>query len=104
MKLLKSIKSAVERMDLISSNETIDDVPTSSLQYLTVDAYLAVAVENIAAPIENRESLLQESQVISMHCLSCLCLFPEALQRILVRLRCIRVQSATFGDFPEGRR
>lgn len=50
-------------MDLMSANETTDDIPTSSLQYLLVEPYLATAVENISVPIEKRALILEESQV-----------------------------------------
>jgi hypothetical protein len=52
-------------MDLMSSNESIEDLPTSSLQYLLIDVYLAAVTENSSVPIEKRDLLLQESQVTS---------------------------------------
>ncbi|KAI6190052.1 Immunoglobulin-binding protein 1 [Aphelenchoides bicaudatus] len=62
LRQLKSMKSIVEQMDLMSSNESIDDMPTSSLQYLLIEAYLAFAAENSNVPVEKRFLLLQESQ------------------------------------------
>lgn len=50
-------------MDLFSSNEAIDDIPTSSLQYLLIEPYLAVAIENSSVPIDKRVTILEESQV-----------------------------------------
>jgi immunoglobulin-binding protein 1 len=62
VKTLKSLKAIIERMNLISSNEMIDDIPTSSLQFLLVDAFLAAAIENLSVPIDRRAFALQESQ------------------------------------------
>ncbi|KAI6186509.1 hypothetical protein M3Y98_00140200 [Aphelenchoides besseyi] len=59
---LKKLKTMVDGLDLISKNDTLEDIPTSSLRYLLLDVYLARVLENRQVPIDERLDLLQESQ------------------------------------------
>jgi hypothetical protein len=57
------MKILVESMDLMGSNESVEDIPSASLQYLLIEPYLAFAIENLSVPIDRRASVLEESQV-----------------------------------------
>ncbi|ETN74353.1 TAP42-like family protein [Necator americanus] len=56
---LEDLTRAVSTLCLFSSNEQVEDIPTSSLPYLLIPCYLGVAQHNIATtdPIQRRDQL-----------------------------------------------
>ena len=60
---MERLKSIVEQFDLVSSNDSLDDIPTISLRFLRFDAYIGRLLEERATPIEKREAQLKEAKV-----------------------------------------
>ncbi|EYC25422.1 hypothetical protein Y032_0012g1883 [Ancylostoma ceylanicum] len=57
--VLENITRAVSELSLFSTNEQVEDIPTSSLPYLLIPCYLGVAQHNTstADPVQRREQL-----------------------------------------------
>uniref|UniRef100_A0A914DCH5 TAP42-like protein n=1 Tax=Acrobeloides nanus TaxID=290746 RepID=A0A914DCH5_9BILA len=60
---LQQLSKQIDQLALFSTNDQIEELPTNSLQYLLVPAYLAFAIENINSGIEKRATYLKAAQL-----------------------------------------
>ncbi|VDM42503.1 unnamed protein product [Toxocara canis] len=60
---LENLTREVSARELFSKNETVDELPTSSLQYLLLPSYLATTIQNIIVEPEHRVEALDNAKV-----------------------------------------
>ncbi|VDK47502.1 unnamed protein product [Anisakis simplex] len=60
---LENLTREVCARDLFSKNETVEDIPTASLQYLLLPSYLATAIQNIIVEPEQRVEALDQAKI-----------------------------------------
>uniref|UniRef100_A0A914IC26 TAP42-like protein n=1 Tax=Globodera rostochiensis TaxID=31243 RepID=A0A914IC26_GLORO len=62
MRMLQLLSEAVERLALFSANEEADEIPTNSLRFLLIPAYLASALQEINVEMDKRGAYLRASK------------------------------------------
>ncbi|MFH4980375.1 hypothetical protein AB6A40_007084 [Gnathostoma spinigerum] len=70
---LENLSREIAARGMFSKNESLDELPTSSLQYLLVPSYLAIAIQNIITPPEDRLATLDKAKTY----------FRDFLERLL---------------------
>uniref|UniRef100_A0A8R1EFP6 Immunoglobulin-binding protein 1 n=1 Tax=Caenorhabditis japonica TaxID=281687 RepID=A0A8R1EFP6_CAEJA len=60
---LHAVTRMINQMQLFSSNELIDDVPTSSLPFLMVPVFLGICHENVSTAIAQRAEELTKADI-----------------------------------------
>ena len=60
---LQSLGGAIERISLFSTNDRVEELPTSSLRYLLVPAYLAYVLQEINVGMDKRKAYLTAAKV-----------------------------------------
>lgn len=63
IKKLQDLSQAVKRLELFSANDQIDDLPTSSLRYLLLPAYLAQVISDLTVEKCKRSTYLNAAKV-----------------------------------------
>lgn len=61
---LQSLNLDIERLSLFSTNDQIEELPTSTIRYLLVPAYLAYVLEEIQVELDKRKVYLTTAKVI----------------------------------------
>lgn len=62
IKKLQDLSQAVKRLELFSANDQIDDLPTSSLRYLLLPAYLAQVISDLTVEKCKRSTYLNAAK------------------------------------------
>ncbi|KAI3411870.1 hypothetical protein GPALN_001932 [Globodera pallida] len=62
MRMLQALSEVVERLSLFSANEEADEIPTNSLRFLLIPAYLASALQEINLEMDKRGAYLRASK------------------------------------------
>jgi hypothetical protein len=60
---LQQLSRDIERLALFSSNDQVEELPTSSLRFLLVPAYLAYVLQEIPVEVERRRAYLIAAKV-----------------------------------------
>lgn len=60
---LQTLGTAIDRISLFSTNDRVEELPTSSLRYLLVPAYLAYVLQEITVERDRRRAYLNAAKV-----------------------------------------
>ncbi|KAL3086630.1 hypothetical protein niasHT_037756 [Heterodera trifolii] len=59
---LQSVAKAIDGLSLFSANDSVEELPTNSLRFLLVPAYLATALQEIGVEMDKRGAYLRASK------------------------------------------